>query len=947
LGHLGEETLMQLMSPLALLLLFTLPVLVAALVVGRRRPGVRRILPLAARIFAIVALTLVVAGLRVNDADAGVDVVFAVDLSDSISPEGRTAAREYVERALASADEGDRAAIVLIGEDIAVERSMQEGLRGLSTESELSTQATSIADGILRSLSLFDGNRPGRIVLLSDGQETRGDAAEAARVARSAGVEILTVPLEARPSEGEVFVRRVEVPAQVRVDETHEFTVNIAATDSAEATVSVFRDGEYYGQERLTLGPGDNLVSFQGRFETTGVHRYSVTVSTADDPIPQNNEAEALVRVTGEPSVLYVSSDPARPVIDALRSQGIRTEVRTTNDMPDDIGGLVPYEAVIFDNVAAYDMSVTRMEAVERYVRDTGGGFMMIGGDSSFGAGGYYNTPIERVLPVDMDMTSALKIPSLSMVFVIDKSGSMGAMEASGSSKLDLVKEAVVAAVEIMNPFYTVGLIAFDADWEWTVPITRAGDRGQIIRDLAGLSSGGGTVLEGALRETLRALREEEAAVKHLVVLSDGLTNDADFEGIIRELTDESITVSTVSIGSSSDRELMRNMADWGGGRSYHATDTKSVPTIFAAETTIVSRNLIVEEPFIPRIVTRTPIVEGIEQISVPPLEGFVLSYQKNGAQLVLAGEGDNPVLSSWQYGLGRSIAFTSDLRAKWADNWLDWEGYQQIIAQAVRWMQRPAGVNDYAVRFETSADRTNMVVDAFETDGSYQNLLDLTARIQPPGADPYETPLVQTRPGRYEVEFPSRSDGNYIVTLYGDADSRPEPYGFSVPFGLEYIQFQTNFDLLELIAQRGGGTMVSPQNPEVAFGAAPAGSAFRDTVWQTLLIVAISLLVLELLLKKLILPIGTIAASNVLTSGTSERAQSGAGNDTRQRERIQKTRRREEQEEVPSYSALREQVADAYRRESKRPKPVRWYEGGEHNPVAERKIYIARKRKE
>ena len=936
---------MQLLNPVGLILLALLPVLVAALVVGRNRPGIRRIIPLAARVLAIAALALVVAGLRTQDADSGIDVVFAIDVSDSISPEGEARARQFVEEALANAGPNDRAALVLVGEEPAIERSLQSGLRTLSRESAVLTRETSLEDGILRALSLLDGSRPGRIVLLSDGQETRGDAVEAARIAASAGVEVVTVPLEARPSQGEVFVRRVEVPAQARIDETHEFTVTIAADETADATVTVFRDGEYYGQERVELGPGDNLVSFQGRFETTGVHRYGVTVTTADDPIPQNNEAEALIRVVGEPSVLYVSQDPADTVIDALEGQGITTVVSTTNAMPEELGGLVPYEAIIFDNVPAYDMSVPRMEAVERYVRDTGGGLMMIGGDSSFGAGGYYQTPIERTLPVDMDVTSTMRIPSLSMVFVIDKSGSMGAIEASGSSKLDLVKEAVISAVEIMNPFYTVGLIAFDADWEWTVPIVRAGERNQIAADLARLESGGGTVLDGALRETLRALREEEAAVKHLIVLSDGLTNDADFQGLIGEIANESITVSTVSIGSSSDRELMGNIADWGGGRSYHATDTKSVPRIFAAETTIVSRNLIVEEPFVPAITARNPIVEGISQDAIPPLEGFVLAYQKTSAQGLLTGTGDNPVLASWQYGLGRSIAFTSDLRAKWARNWLDWPGYQQLLAQAVRWMQRPAGTGDYNVQFDIAADRTRLIVDALDETGGFRNLLQLSALVQPPGQEPFEAPLEQTRPGRYEAELETVVDGNYIVTLVGDESSRPEPYGFSIPFGLEYIQFETDFDLLEEIALRGGGSMLSVQSAGAAFGSSASGTSFRDTAWQALLIAAIALLIIELLFKKLILPIGTIAASNVIDSGEEKSPKGRVG--TEQAARPASEAPESGDQNVPSYADLRRQVAEAYKRESTAPRRGHWYEGGEHNPVAERKIYIARKRKE
>lgn len=934
---------MRVLFPLALTTLILLPTAAAALFIGRRHTGVRRIVPLALRGVALLLLTLVAAGFQVANRSPGIDVVFVVDVSDSLGPESAEQAEAFVAQALAGQREEDRAAIVLVGDGAAVERALQGGVRELSRESVISTTQSSLSEGIIRAVSLFEGDRERRIVLLSDGQQTRGDAINAARIAADAGIRLFTVPLRARQGDGEVFIRSVTVPREVRVNETHEFGVVVAASDQRQATVTVFRDGEYYGEDEVLLGPGDNVISFQGAFEDEGIHRYNVTVASPGDPVAINNEYEALVRVTGEPSVLYVASEPAVPVLQALDNQGITTVAISTEQMPATVGELVTYDAVILDNVPAYDMSLPRMEALERYVRDTGGGLLMLGGDASFGAGGYYQTPIERAMPVDMDVTSTMRIPSLSMVFVIDKSGSMGAIEVSGDSKLDLVKEAVVSAVEIMNPFYTVGLIAFDADWEWTVPVTRAGDRSQIVDDLAGLESGGGTVLDGALQEALRALREQEAAVKHLVVLSDGLTNDSEFEPLIEALRAESITVSTVSVGSSANRELMREIAELGGGRSYHASDSRSVPRIFAAETTIVSRDLIVEETFVPRVMTRGPILEGISQNEIPPLEGFVLAYQKDGAQMLLAGTQDNPLLSAWQYGLGRSVAFTSDLRAKWGVNWLDWDGYPQLLAQSVRWAQRPAGSGNYIVRFDADGGESTILVDAFEPDGSFRNLLDLRALVQPPTGDPFDVPLAQSAPGRYEETFQTTEEGSYFITVYGDAQNAPRTYGLTVPFAQEYLQFTTNFELLSQVARTGNGELLALEGARVLFDTEITGTIFSDALWKAFLIAAVALLIIELLVKKIILPVGTVATTGLRLG--SDRPRSRLREVRTESERD--ARRRRADQPIASYQELRRQVAEDYRKEAKEHRQRSWFEGGEHNPVAERKIYIARKRKE
>ncbi len=933
---------MRVLYPLALAALVLLPLAAAALFLGRNRPGMRRVIPLSLRLTALLLLTLAAAGLQWSAQSPGIDVVFVVDVSDSLGPAGEDQAEQFVRRSLASGSDVDRAAIVLVGDGAAVERGLQSGLGELSRESVISASESSLDEGILRAVSLFEDDRDRRIVLLSDGQQTRGDAARAARIAADAGIRLFAVPLSARPGEGDVFIRSVNVPQEVRVDETHEFGVVIGASDQRRATVTVFRDGEYYGEDQVLLGPGDNVIAFQGIFEQEGVHRYSVTVSSPGDPVAVNNEYEALVRVSGEPAILYVAAEPAEPVLRALAGQGIAADSVTVEQMPAAVGGLVTYDAVILDNVPAYDMSLPRMEALERYVRDTGGGLIMIGGDASFGAGGYYQTPVERAMPVDMDVTSTMRIPSLAMVFVIDKSGSMGAIEVSGESKLDLVKEAVVSAVEIMNPFYTVGLIAFDADWEWTVPVTRAGDRAAIIDDLAGLESGGGTVLEGALEEARRTLAETEAAVKHLVVLSDGLTNDGEFDALIDALAEESITVSTVSVGSSANRELMRSIAERGAGRSYHASDSRSVPRIFAAETTIVSRDLIVEETFIPRVVTRGPILEGISQQDIPPLEGFVLTYQKDGAQMLLSGTQESPVLSAWQYGLGRSVAFTSDLRAKWGINWLDWQGYQQLLAQSVRWAQRPPGAGRYVVRFDREAGGTTVIVDAFETDGSFRDLLELKALIQPPAGEPYEVTLRQSAPGRYEQRVRTSEQGSYLITLFGDPENAPRTYGLSVPFAQEYLQFRTDFELLDQIARRGNGELLPLEGADRLFDAEISGRLFTDRIWKGLLIAAVVLLVIELLLKKIILPVGTVATTGWGRPGERRPRLKQA---SVQSEREARPAAKEEQ--IASYQELRRQVAEDYRKEAREARSRTWFEGGEHNPVAERKIYIARKRKE
>ena len=252
--------------------------------------------------------------------------------------------------------------------------------------------------------------------------------------------------------------------------------------EPASASITVWSDDTYVGEDVLDLRSGENSVGYSAAFDTPGLHRLEVLLSSPEDTIDANNRYEVFIRVTGRPSLLYVSERGRRSeaFVEALRTQDIEVSTLTTQEIPNTLSGLIEYDAVVLDDVPGFELSLSKMEILESYVRNAGGGLLMIGGDNSFGLGGYYGTPVEKALPVDMDVASSAGIPSLTLLMIVDKSGSMGGYTAGGETKLDLVKSAALSAVELLNPFYRAGVLAFDADAEWAVPITTAGDRARI-----------------------------------------------------------------------------------------------------------------------------------------------------------------------------------------------------------------------------------------------------------------------------------------------------------------------------------------------------------------------------------------------------------------------------------------------------------------------------------
>jgi uncharacterized membrane protein len=665
-----------------------------------------------------------------------------------------------------------------------------------------------------------------------------------------------------------VAVDEVRAPERVRQAEAHEVTVMVRSRTAVSARVTLLKDAAPAATRMVSLVPGENAVQFSGSFPERGLHAWDALVEAHGDGVPQNNHGRRFVEVSGTPQVLYVSrpGKGSPSLLAALAAQGISVVSTTSAALPGTLAGYLPYDALILDNVPGYGISTEKMETIARYVRDTGGGLLMTGGDSSFGAGGYYKTPIERILPVDMDARSQLQVPGLSLVLVVDKSGSMGASVPSGESKLDVVKSAALAAIESLNPFDKAGVIAFDADWLWAVPLTSAGNTSGISSGLATLASGGGTIMYPALEEADRVLSASSSPLRHVILLTDGLTDDADFKGLLQRMARHHITVSTVAIGEDADGELLAAIARWGGGRSYATSDPRDVPRIFLTDTTLASRGLLVERGFFPRELSAAEMVRGLSLGSMPGLKGFVLTYAKPGAEQVLSALYDAPLLAAWRYGLGRTAAFTSDLGGRWSSALLSWDQFPRFASQLVRWLERPEDSNILHPGIGIEGGSATVTVDAYDPRGAFVNGLDITGVLIGPGGGRAELRLPQTGPGLYATGFPADETGDYILTLSaasGGTSLAPLTIGTSVAYSEEYRMLGVNSALLDRLAASSGGRVIASADDAAGLSAllhrepGPAGQA--GDAWRYLILASLVFFLLDIAARRLAVPRGLL----------------------------------------------------------------------------------------
>jgi uncharacterized membrane protein len=637
---------------------------------------------------------------------------------------------------------------------------------------------TDLAAAVRLAVGLFPPGRGRRLVLLTDGMETRGDLLAAAREAALAGVR-----LEAAPNAGEarpdVRVLRLE-PSRSRLHEgaVLRLTATVESSLAGSGRLRLFVNGFAVESRPLTVAPGETkTVVFEQTPDQRNVYRFRVRAEGfPDDALPENNAALALVEVLGPPVLLYIEGDreEAEHLAGAMQEQGLRLVVRPPEGIPDRLPGLAGFDGLILSDVPAQRLTARQMAVIRDYVEDLGGGFVMIGGRNSFGVGGYYRTPIEDILPVKMKARDPEERYSVALALVLDRSGSMS------GQKIELCKSAAIATAEMLSPRDWMGVVAFDSQAHWVVPMVRAG-KGTVSAQVAGLTAGGGTNIQPGMLAAREALAGVQARVKHMIVLTDGHTGGSGYPQLAAQLQAEGVTVSTVAVGQGADAALLQSIAQAGGGDFHMTTDPSNLTRIFTQDAMVHAGRLLREEPFAPRRAEHHPMLSGWEPETVPELLGYVKTRRKATAQTLLVTDLDEPLLAHWRFGLGRVTAFTSDCKSRWAALWLArWPGYGTFWAQVLRETARDPQSHRLDLQLRQEAGKTRMIVDALEDAGSWRQGGALSAEV-------YFLPahalggalqarsahtLEQSGPGRYEGAFRPREPGVYLVRARAGAET-------------------------------------------------------------------------------------------------------------------------------------------------------------------------------
>ncbi len=852
--------------PSALLLLPPLLLVVVALhLASRRRMGKgRRRTALAVRILLLGALVGALAGLQVVLPVDRLAVVYVVDMSDSVGTAGREAALEYLRTSLAAKKDADVAGIVAFGGDALVERLPSDLAELDRIASTPVRNATDIGAALRLAGALFPDDAQKRIVMLSDGNDTTGSGQTEASLAAARGIQVETV-LTGLNGADEVLVERLTAPSTARLGESIDVTADITSTVAQPANLRLFVNGELAATKAVDLTQGPNTVTFQFTAKDPGFLRFRVVVDAARDTFNQNDRADASTIVKGPPKILVVqgNADVAAQLVAALKTEQQNVDTVVPEALPTDLGTLTNYDSIVLVDVPRLRLPDKAMEALQVYVRDLGRGLVAIGGPETYGAGGFADTPLEATLPVDMGVRNKQKQPDVALVVVIDKSGSMAACHCNsfgngigggagiaGVKKVDIGKEAILRAASALSAQDQLGVVAFDSSAHWVVKTEPLGGITDLQGTIAGIDANGQTNIFSGLDQAVQSLEKASATRRHIILLTDGWSSSGQYDQILAQMKADGITLSTVGAGGGAN-PFLAQLAARGGGRYYAAPNPAAIPDIFLKETQQVSGEQIVEEPFFPVRTSSSPILRSLDG-GLPQLLGYNGTTAKSAAQTVLVTARDDPLLAQWQYGLGRSVAWTSDATGKWAKSWIGWKDFSKFFSQLVGWTFPGEESGGIDAAFVDRGGRTYLRVESVNSDGSPRDFFSTQVALVGPDLAPVVVPLSQVAPGVYESPIASLASGAYAVRV---TQTKPgevalgRTLGLVAPTAAEYRLLGANQPLLSAIRAATGGTELAA--PTAAWVHDLRATSRSTELWPWLLVLALLLWPLDVALRR------------------------------------------------------------------------------------------------
>ena len=743
------------------LLLLLLPAYIALIYLIDRRGGrrSRRIKHRVARVMRCLLTCLCVLALAAPSVvlPGGQQAVWILADASASARGMQDQMTQSVRTALENKDASVNAGVIAFGGNAMVEKPLaQDGTyNGVTTA--VDAQASDLSSALTLASALLPEDAQGRIVVLSDGATEDVRAAAQQLAARGVTVDFQSFSGDALP---DAQISQLNVPSRVYQGQSFTVTVQVTANHDTAGTLVLYQNRTPVSSREVTLRRGDNTFTFRDTAADTGVVTYEARLISEGDSCAQNDSMGGYVYVQGAPKLLLVEGRQGEgsEMAAMLSAAAMQYETVLPAQLPYDAEQLRQYDGVVLVNVDYDAADEEQWAALDSAVRVLGRGLTVIGGDSSYALGGYRGSKLEEMLPVTIDVRNKLDLPSLALMLVIDKSGSMSD-GMFGTTRLELAKEAAMRAAEVLTPNDQVGVIAFDDAAKWVVNLQKAEDVEAIQNQIGTIRPGGGTAFFTALYEATYALMNAQAQQKHIIFLTDGEAGDTGYLQLCDIMQQNDITLTTVAVGSGADQATLRTLAQQGGGRAYAANEFDNLPKIFTKETYLVSGSYVQNRTFTP-VITEQSALTDFE--GFPQLSGYLAATEKSLATVSLMSDREDPILAWWQYGAGRVVAFMADSRGAWTSEFLQWDQAAAFYGGMAAFTL-PGEEREGQLTTERQGDALRIVYTAPE---DAQTGLSTSVTALLPDGTQTQLALQESAPGVYEGEIAAAQLGAYALRV-------------------------------------------------------------------------------------------------------------------------------------------------------------------------------------
>jgi Mg-chelatase subunit ChlD len=660
---------------------------------------------------------------------------------------------------------------------------LEMGVDGSEFTGNRSLTRTALALSTLAAAA--DPNRPARVLVFTDGFSTE-PLDEAAALLEARGIP-LDFRLIRQENPNDIRVASMQLPARVQAGEPFLLGVELrGSSPDQDVPLLIRRDGSTLVETSVAFRDGRGFAEFTDRLAAAGAWQYEAVILPENDAHEGNNRASRWIETTAGPRVLWVTryaDDPAAAALDA-RDFDVAVVAEPQRLHP---GMLTGTRAVVLNNVPANQVPDGFLKALDFFVREQGGGLMMAGGETSFGAGGYFESPVDALLPVSMELKSEHRKLSVAMAIVMDRSGSMAMQVGGGLTKMDLANTGAVNAIELLGEMDQVAVFAVDTEPVAVVPLTTiAGNRAKIddkVRRI--VSSGGGIFVYNGLKAAWDELKKSPAGTRHVILFTDAQDTEqpGDYMNLLEEMTENGCAVSVIGLGTPADvhAPLCEDIARRGGGRIFFSDQPMDIPQIFAQETVTIARSAFLKET------TATQGTGGWGEVSPQPIDwprevdGYNLSYARPDVTVALATTDEYlaPLVAHARRGLGRTAAVAFPLGGPYSEAVRSWPGFGDFTQTLTRFLMGEGVPPGVALRHRIEG--TRLTVDLLhDTEGEWPSRFALSpprARIQHgAGATATDVPWRRIAPGHFS--FSQDLEENTLVRGAVRIDGHALPFG-------------------------------------------------------------------------------------------------------------------------------------------------------------------------